>query len=138
MPLEKSLDSQDNVFSGYVKTRDHYYENMMETFSKGEYRKASEFLWGAVTQSIKALAVLPPSPKEIRRHDEFFDFTKGVSKETRDKEYHELFLDLNALHRNFYDEIIPEDSFLIYLEKAKNFLKKTQNLIDEKLRQYGA
>ena len=126
----------NNKFFEYIQTRDHYYHNMEITLGKGEYRKSSKLLWGAITQSIKALASLPPSPREITRHNDFFDFTGDTAKETRDAGYYELFVGLNALHKNFYDEIIPENSFLFYLKNAKKFLQKTQDLIDKKLKQY--
>ena len=123
----------DNIFFRYISTRDHYYKNMEESLAKGEYRKASELLWGAITQAIKALASLPPSPKEIHTHKEFFLFVKEVSRETADEEYFTLFNELNALHKNFYDEIFPSESFPIFLRKAKIFLEKTDELIKRKL-----
>ncbi len=40
----------------YLKTRDQYLVNAEKLLARREYRKASELLWGAMVQSIKALA----------------------------------------------------------------------------------
>jgi hypothetical protein len=127
----------NNKFVEYMETRDHYYRNLEKTLVKRDYRKSSELLWGTITQSVKALAAMPPSPREIIRHGEFFSFTESVAREIGDETYYELFVELNILHRNFYDKIIPENSFRIYMKKAKKFLKKTQCLINEKSKRYG-
>lgn len=133
MPQEKLSHSENSTFSEYIDTRNHYYKNMEKTVNKGEYRKASELLWGAVTQSIKALASL--SGIIISQHKFFRTYTRDVARETRDTEYHELFLTLETLHRNFYDEKIDPVDFPLYLEKANKFLEKTEQLIQKKLEQ---
>ena len=115
----------------YLKTRDKYFSNAEEAIKKGEFRKGSELLWGAITQSIKALASL--SGIHWTSHEGFFDYTRSIAKETGNKKYHELFLELNSLHRNFYDEEIPAIDFPIFYEKAKLFLKETEDLIKGKL-----
>lgn len=124
--MEKSSGLSD-ITLGYLKTRDKYISNADKYFSKNEFRKSSELLWGAVTQSIKALASL--SNIHIPSHAKFFDYTRSVSKETGDETYHTLFLELNTLHKNFYDEEIPPVDFPIFYKKAISFLKKTEELM---------
>ena len=133
MPQEELSHSGNNIFSKYIDTRNHYYKNMEQTVNKEEYRKASELLWGAVTQSIKALASL--SGIMISQHKFFRTYTRDVAREIGDIEYHELFLTLETLHRNFYDEKIDPIDFPLYLEKANKFLEKTEQLIQKKLEQ---
>ncbi|PKP56731.1 MAG: hypothetical protein CVT89_05700 [Candidatus Altiarchaeales archaeon HGW-Altiarchaeales-2] len=112
----------------YVKARDNYLSNAHEAIQKNELRKASELLWGVITQEIKFHAAL--SNFFIENHGEFFDYVKKVSKEETDNEnYYLMFVDLNTLHRNFYDEIIPEDTFPFFYERAMSFLRKTEELI---------
>ncbi len=65
--------------------------------------------------------------------ESFFDFIRDVGKETKDKELYLLFLDLNALHKNFYDETIPPRDFLIYYEKAHLFLRKIDGIMKKVL-----
>ncbi len=116
--MEESLGLSD-ITSRYLKTRDKYISNADKYFSKNEFRKSSELLWGAVTQSIKALASL--SNIHIPSHAKFFDYTRSVSKETGDETYHTLFLELNTLHKNFYDEEIPRSIFQYFIERPYRF-----------------
>ncbi len=114
------------VTIGFLRTRNSYLSNAEELIKKKEWRKASELLWGAVTQSIKALASI--SNFSISKHEKFFDFLKTLSKEIGDEEIYTLFLDLNSLHKNFYDEIIPEGDFPIYYKRVLQFLGKLDNV----------
>ncbi len=125
------MKMRNDIFYNYIKTRDPYYKNMKEVLAKKEHRKASELLWGAITQSIKALASLVGI--RIRSHNHFRTFTRQVAKESKDSEYHELFLDLQLLHRHFYDEQFDSVDFPIYLNKANKFINKNDDLIKKKL-----
>jgi len=127
------LNNTKKIFFEYSKMADQYYGNMMEAYSKREYRKASELLWGVITQSIKALASL--YQVFWTNHRDFFNFTRQIAKESNDPEYHKLFLDLNVLHKNFYDKEIEEIDFPIYLEKAELFIEKTKGLINKRLKE---
>ena len=121
----------NDVTSRFLKMRDRYLCNVEETIKKEEWRKASELLWGAITQEIKALG--SASNIYIGKHGEFFDFVRDVGKETNDNELYLLFLDLNALHKNFYDETIPSQDFPIYYEKAYLFLRKIDGVMKKVL-----
>jgi len=121
---------KNDIFKKYIRTRDHYYTNMKKVLAKKEHRKASELLWGTITQSIKALASL--AGIKIRSHNRFRTFTRQVAKESKDPEYHKLFLDLQVLHRHFYDEQFDSVDFPNYHKKALQFLKKNNNLIKKK------
>ncbi len=116
-----------NKVKEYLKARDEYYKNALELIEKGELRKASELLWGAVAQSIKALA----ATRQIRidTHAKFFDFMREVAKEIKDEELYKKFLFLRDLHRNFYEETIAPQDFEIYLKEATAFMKKIEKLI---------
>ena len=126
------MKKKNDAFNKYIQTRDHYYHNMKEALHKKEYRKASELLWGAVTQSIKALASL--SEIRIRSHTYFRTFTRQVAKESKDPEYHKLFLSFQQLHQNFYDEQLDPADFPIYHENALIFMRKNDKLIKLKLK----
>ena len=132
MQPEKSSDLNENFNEiPYLKMRDEYFSNAKDALKRKEFRKASELLWGAVTQSIKALASL--SSIHWTERGKFFDYTRSIAKETGDKEYHTLFLELNSLHKNFYDEEIPSIDFPIFYEKALLFLGKTEDLIRKRM-----
>jgi len=113
----------------HVKMRDEYLANAEKFAGKGEYRKASELLWGAVTQAIKALA--SKHGWVIEKHWQFFDFMQATAKETKDESLYKTFLFLNDLHKNFYDEKIRPIDFEIYLKEAYQFMLKLNEMMEK-------
>jgi hypothetical protein len=113
----------------YIRIRDEYFANAESFAGKREYRKASELLWGAVTQTIKALAA--KHGLVIEAHSQFFDFMQELAKETEDEAIYKTFLFLNDLHRNFYDEKIRPSDFGIYLKEAYDFIVKLNTLMEK-------
>ena len=105
----------------FLRTREEYLSNFPDAYSKQEYRKASELLWGAVTQTIKFVATI--AGKEIRNHGGFFDFVKELSSSLGKPEIYKNFLLLDKLHKNFYDPEIPPSDMGIYVETAFDFIK---------------
>ena len=102
------------------QTRDRYRSNAERAIVAGEYRKASELLWGAVTQQLKALAATHNIG--ITSHRQFFDFIRELAAELKDRSIYTDFVELNALHKNFYDETIPPDVFPDFYDKAIRFI----------------
>ena len=118
--------SDVDYVKGLYQTRDQYRANAEHAIALGEYRKASELLWGAVTQQLKALAATHNIV--ITSHRQFFDFLRQLASELGDRPLYEDFVDLNALHKNFYDEIIPPDVFPRFYEKAIEYIVRLQTL----------
>ncbi len=112
--------SEVEYVKGLYQTRDQYRTNAEHAIAMGEYRKASELLWGAVTQQLKALAATYNFV--ITSHRQFFDFLRQLAAELKDKPLYEDFVALNALHKNFYDEIIPSDVFPDFYQKAIQYM----------------
>lgn len=119
------------IISEYLKMRDQYYKNAEEFIGRGELRKSSELLWGAVSQSIKALGIL--ANQELVSHRDFFPFMQQLSKELGDPSFYEDFIDLNTLHRNFYDEFIPPEAFPLFFRKATLYIRRLNDLIQNKV-----
>lgn len=116
-----------NKVQRYLRRREDYYNNALKHAAKGNFSKASELLWGAVTQSLKALAAMRGIAITI--HGSFFNFTRLISEELKDEEFHKSFLFLNDLHRNFYDEYIDSKDFHIYREEAESFMRKIEEIV---------
>jgi hypothetical protein len=106
--------------------RDQYRANAEHAIELGEFRKASELLWGAITQQLKALAAT--RNVLITSHREFFDFLRQLASETRDEALYKDFVALNALHKNFYDETIPSDVFPDYYEQTIRYIARLDQL----------
>ena len=113
--------------NSFIKMRDEYFANAELFAGKKEFRKASELLWGAVTQTIKALAATRGF--EIRSHTQFFDYMRSLSKELRSESLYKSFLFLNDLHKNFYDERISPVDFEIYFKEAYKFILEIDKLM---------
>ncbi len=118
--------SDPGYLAELYQTRDQYRSNAEEAILAREFRKASELLWGAVTQQLKALAAA--CNVIIQSHREFFDFLRQLSVELQDKQIYEDFIVLNALHKNFYDETIPPDALPGFYDKAVRFISHLDEL----------
>ena len=114
--------SESNYISTLHEMRDQYRSNAEHAISAGELRKASELLWCAVTQQLKALAV--SYGIQISSHRQFFDFLRQLAGELDDESLYKEFVDLNALHRNFYDETIPPDVFPDFYARSVRFIER--------------
>ena len=123
--------SEAGILAHFFSTRDQYRGNAEEAIRRREYRKASELLWGAITQQLKALAAL--SNITIGQHREFFAFLRQYAAEISDETLYLDFVSLNALHRNFYDEIIPPDAFPSFYEIAITYLERLEGLIKQRI-----
>ncbi len=127
--MEELLDLSKDI-SKYLVTRDHYLSNAEDMIRKKNLRKASELLWGAITQTIKSLALLSGIP--IYSHNGFRLYIKEISKEINDKNLISKFSYLEDLHKNFYDEIIPEEDFPEYYKETLLFIKRLDEIATKK------
>ena len=112
--------------------RDQYRANAEHAIEAGELRKASELLWGAVTQQLKALAAT--RDVKITSHRDFFEFLREFARDLQDEALYKDFVALNALHRNFYDETIPSDVFPDYYRDSIRYIGRLDDLARESQR----
>lgn len=129
--MEK-LSNLSKTVSKYLATRDYYLSNAEELIKQNNLRKASELLWGAVTQTIKGLAYLSGIP--IYSHNGFRSYIREISKEIDDRSLFITFTYLENLHRNFYDEEILEEDFPDYYKQALLFMKKLDGIAIDKIK----
>lgn len=125
-----------DIISDYLRQRDLYLYNAELFYSKKEYRKSSEMLWGAITQTIKAIA--STGNIKIASHKDFFTFMETISKELNEEYYYTEFLKINDLHRNFYDEFIPSDTYYIVHREALKYLEKLNELLESRIKEVTA
>ncbi|MBI4181910.1 MAG: hypothetical protein HY520_03010 [Candidatus Aenigmarchaeota archaeon] len=123
---ERSSPSNNIKFAEYQKTKEHYLSNAKETIQKKEFRKASELLWGVVTQEIKAIAILKGFT--LSSHGEMEKFIKRIVYETGDKRIFDLFSQMEFLHKNFYDKKIEDKHFNSYYSQVFEFLGRMEKL----------
>lgn len=119
--------SSPSLIAEFFRTRDQYRSNADLAIGAAEYRKASELLWGAITQQLKAYAAT--RNVLIESHRQFFDFVRQLGEEIGDNQIYPEFVALNALHKNFYDEVIPPDIFQSYYNRTVAFIRRIESLM---------
>src|SRR3990167_2806157 len=87
---------------------------------KKDYVQASEKLWGATAQIIKAIAL--KRGKNLRSHESIKKYIVELSKELNDKTILGYFSIANSLHPNFYEDWLSPET-VVYDAKIN---KKTQ------------
>jgi hypothetical protein len=119
--------SEPAYIANLYRMRDQYRSNADKAVIAGEFRKASELLWGSITQELKALAA--SYGIQISSHRRFFEFLKQLENELSDRYLYIEFVELNALHKNFYDETIPDDIFPDYYGRSTKYIAHLDSLI---------
>ncbi len=96
-----------------IETKKHIYlngkylEDAKALLDKQDYVQASEKLWGAVAQIIKAIAL--NRGKRLRSHTAINTYIVQLSKELNDASILDAFSIANSLHQNFYENwLAPE------------------------------
>jgi hypothetical protein len=105
----------------------HYYENAQNFMALGEIEKSSEFLWGSVAQSLKALAASKNS--ELKKHDDLKNFAWQLSQEMKDEGIWYTFIEAQAQHSNFYESGLKIEDVARASERIKLSLNKIDKLI---------
>ena len=116
-----------SLVESYNSTGRQYLSNALELLGKRELRKASEMLWGAVVQSIKALAA-SRGITNLYGLSELHGFVRELAKELGDDSLRQDFRELRVLHTNFYDEKIFEEDFPDYYTRAIGFIDRIDKL----------
>ena len=106
-------------FLDYKSRSDLYFENARK-FESERPTKASEFYWGAVTQAIKAIALLRGT--RIWEHKQYGEFVKEFSKEVNNPKILRLFANMHALHKNFYEGDLDSAYYELYVTDAIELL----------------
>jgi hypothetical protein len=65
----------------------------------------------------------------LTSYRQFFDFLRQYAAESSERKLYEDFVTLNALRANFYDEIIPPDTFPMFYQKAIDYITHLENLV---------
>jgi hypothetical protein len=99
-------ESPEDRVRAYRSAAIHYMSNAHEFLSRRDFAKASEFLWGAVSQSVKAVAAL--QGRELRHHRQLWDF----ARELDDPDLFQNFRQANSMHSNFYEAGLPAEEVI--------------------------
>jgi Archaeal PaREP1/PaREP8 family len=112
--------------SRYLTLNGKYLRDSEELLAAGDYPQASEKLWGAAAQAVKAVAAT-----RRWRHSSHRDLRRAISRiyrETRDPDYLEFFSVAESLHTNFYEDFLEPEDVNVYADRVKNLVTKLQSL----------
>lgn len=94
---------------------------------KKDYVQASEKLWGAAAEMVKAVA--EKRGKHLRTHNDLWDFVRELDMEHPEWGLRYLFLKAGALHSNFYEDELPGWAVESGAESVKAFIEKLKSLL---------
>lgn len=112
----------------FEETTTKYLENARRFLDLGEYQKSSEFLWGAVAQAIKRLALI--RGRTLGEHPKIRDFVRETAHDLGRPDLFRSFLDLEKLHVNFYDRVVDPRDLPDYMVQAEAFIAEIDRLAD--------
>ena len=111
----------------YVKLNGKYLRESQRLLAKGDYAHASEKLWGAMAEIIKAVAAR--RGLELGTHRSLGEFVSKLQSEHPDWDLVPAFGLGNALHTNFYEDWLPPDHVELYGDVIRHFIEKLQTLL---------
>lgn len=110
----------------YLELNGRYLREAEERLRVKDYLQASEKLWGAVAEIIKAIAA--KRGINLGTHRGLGDFVSRLQKEHPELDLITPYQVANSLHLNFYEDHLPEDQVLKNAEIIRSFVKSLRGL----------
>jgi hypothetical protein len=107
----------------------HYFENALHFIEAGDAEKASEFLWGSMTQALKAVAA--SRNIWLRSHKQIRDYAMDLARALHDDEIRHAFNNAQSLHSNFYESGLMLEDVVMGAEEVKAVVAKLLSIIPE-------
>lgn len=104
-----------------------FLEEGLRLLGEGDYVQASEKLWGAAAQAIKAAAAR--EGLELKSHRDLWDYIKRLAEMAGDDELVMLFDRADSLHRNFYEGVLPGRLVEMYAESVRELVGRIEGIL---------
>ncbi len=98
-----------------------------EELAKGDLQQASEKVWGAASQMVKAIA--QERGWRHRSHGHLRDAINALRSDTGDDDLEIQFGAGENLHQNFYENWYSADSIALRLRLVEQFVDKAEGLL---------
>jgi hypothetical protein len=121
MALSRSKEAR------YARLNGKYLRDAEELLRKKDYAQASEKLWGACAEVIKAVAA--KRGKELGTHRSIGEFVTKLHREHPDWNLIDSFSIASSLHVNFYEDHMPREHVLRGEKIVKEFVKQLKTLL---------
>ena len=103
----------------YLKLNLKYLKEAEEFLAKRNYPQASEKLWGAFVEAVKAVAA--ERGVKLGTHRSIAEFVSKIHEEQPKWGLRNVFRHAESLHINFYEDHLPED----YVLESKGIIERT-------------
>ena len=113
----------------YQTRSNRYFRNALHFIEAGDAEKASEFLWGSMSQALKAVAA--SRDKRLRSHKDIRDYAAELTRALRDESIWHAFNTAQSLHSNFYESGLLLEDVIMGAEDVKTVVAKLFRLIHE-------
>ena len=129
--IERDEEFPEDKIALYRSQAAYYLDNAQEFLSRQEFTKASEFLWGAVAQAVKAVAA--SEGVHLAHHGQVWDYAEEISRERNDPGIFDDFRQANTLHINFYEAGLPPREVISSMERLRVMVGKLLDLLPEEV-----
>jgi hypothetical protein len=110
----------------YAVQSDHFLEKAEEALAEYDLVQASEKLWGAAAQAVKAAA--ESRGWSHNGHRELFDVVNRLAQEYDDPKLRDLFQIANSLHINFYENWLTKEYIDDGVARTHEFIGEIQRI----------
>ncbi len=111
----------------YLRLNGKYMSEAQELLGKGDYAQASEKLWVAAAEMIKAVAA--KRSKMLGTHRSLGEFISELHREHPAWGLLRNFNAANSLHTNFYEDWLPPDVVLDGADAVRDLVSKLKPLL---------
>jgi len=112
----------------YLSLHEKYLRDADELLEAKDHAQASEKLWGAAAEVVKAVAA--ERSIELKTHADLWNFVTKLREEMKDPDISKLFLAANYLHQNFYENLLPPEAVIDGSDAVKQFAARLRPLTD--------
>ena len=122
------MTTEHATINEYREASLSYLRDASDALSAGNYPNASEKLWGAAAQMVKAVA--ESRGWAHNGHRQLFQVVSQLTDETGDTDLAVLFRAAGFLHTNFYERWLPPEDVELAREQVVQLLEKLELSIE--------
>ena len=111
----------------HLNLSEQYLRSAAELIAEADYVQASEKLWGAASQLVKAVAA--KRIVDLRSHGDLNRFVAELRSETNEPEIQRLWQIATSRHQNFYEAWLPAETVKESVADIQRFQELLARLI---------
>ena len=104
----------------YRSAETQLLQQARQELARGDARQASEKVWGAAAQAVKAVA--ESRGWEHKTHAALFNVVTRLAEETRNNDLDRMFVTASGLHINFYENWLTANMVGVGIEEVARFV----------------